>query len=144
MTLLNPFVLIKICFVFADSEVESKNAVIEENSPKSDLTTKGHYCKICCKNFHANHFLQTHMKTCHEGTMEEKQCRICFRKFSAHSSLLNHLKIKHGATKLPNELAQTVPKGKSDLRFLIADLRLGLQIWDVCQKDFEEKLKLSE
>ena len=109
--------LIKICFVFADSEVESKNAVIEENSPKSDLTTKGHYCKICCKNFHANHFLQTHMKTCHEGTMEEKQCRICFRKFSAHSSLLNHLKIKHGVTKLPNEVAQTVPKGKSNLRF---------------------------
>ena len=106
----------KDCFVFSDSEVESKNTVIE-SSPKSDLTTKRHCCKICCKNFHANHFLQIHMKTCHEGTMEEQQCRICFRKFNAHSSLLNHLEIKHGVAKLPNEFAQTVRKGKSDLGF---------------------------
>ena len=108
------------------------------------MTTKSHHCKICYKNFHTYHFLQTHLKTVHEGTGDEKQCRICYRKFSAHSSLLKHLEIKHGVTKLPNEFAQTVPKGKSDLRFLIADLRLGLQIWDMCQKDFEEKLKLSE
>ena len=97
--------------------VDSKNTVIEESSPKSDLTTKRHYCKMCCKNFNANHFLQIHMKTCHEGTMEEKQCRICFRKFSAHSSLLMHVKIQHGVTKLSNVFPQTVPKGKSDLRF---------------------------
>ena len=94
----------KDCFVFADSEVESKN-----------LTTKRHYCKTCSKNFGANHFLQIHMKTCHERTMEEQQCRICLRKFNAHSSLLNHLKIKHGVAKLPNEFAQTVQKGKSNL-----------------------------
>ena len=107
---------------FLDSENDfetndNRKEVVEKSDQNTDSTIKRPYCEVCNKNFHTNHFLQTHIKTFHQGTMQGKQCRICFRKFSAQSSLLNHLKIKHGVTKLTNEFTQTVPKGKSDLRF---------------------------
>ena len=86
--------------------------MVEKSDQNTDSTIKRPYCEVCNKNFHTNHFLQTHIKTFHQGTVQGKQCRICFRKYSANSSLLNHLKIKHGVTKLTNEFTQTVPKGK--------------------------------